>query len=425
MAFKPERYNTIFLSRPKFNHFEHIYYTLESEKSAFHDSNILYNSNMTVRLFKDISKYCYLYFDPCASVVNDPRVSEILTLTHANRHEFLNFCSNANRETVMKLIDVYGLGEWILTTVFITREMILNSNRAPEWCKSYLAGEKWFNFSRNRNVNIDLVKKYPNVKWNWRELTINKSISILDIFSNQYLEWEMHLVVSRSDFRLEHFKSIPTFDWWSVIDRIDNKEILDYIGNKYLESNRINIPLNHSDTRHLFYNVSDDIAFKLAEKWYNNDKRYFSYKETNIENIMKHHVDPGIDWDYDSIMMHITDPLNPVIFEELIEFLTKRPYIFDESDVYEVLSKLSGNNRLSSFDLLYNVQLRNYIDWRNVSRNNFRNAPTPKWSQYKRDIFQFYRQDLREQCIDIFIVIELGMIELDIIKDDIFGEILN
>lgn len=46
-----------------------------------------------------------------------------------------------------------------------------------------------YDFSRNPNVTIDIIRKYPNLKWDWSGLSFNRAFAVNDVLSNPDLPW--------------------------------------------------------------------------------------------------------------------------------------------------------------------------------------------------------------------------------------------
>jgi hypothetical protein len=67
--------------------------------------------------------------------------------------------------------------------------------------------------SMNKNIDMDLIKKYIYIRWNWGCISANSAITMNNIIENQHLPWDCRFLSSNpnltSQFVLEH----PNYNW--------------------------------------------------------------------------------------------------------------------------------------------------------------------------------------------------------------------
>lgn len=75
--------------------------------------------------------------------------------------------------------------------------------------------------SRRPDVNIDVLKKFPNYRWCWKTLSSqNPNIGIEDIMQNLQLPWSFNAVSGRSDLTVSIVQNNPKLSWnWEELSR--------------------------------------------------------------------------------------------------------------------------------------------------------------------------------------------------------------
>lgn len=150
--------------------------------------------------------------------------------------------------------------------------------------------------SRNPNITLEFVLKYPDLDWDWQELS--KNIPISDILSKTELPWSWNdLIVDRKVTDLEFILKLPKSQWnW-------------YILSLYLPASIIFANPEYP-WDYVFLSENNTVDMKMVQSHPEIDWNYNKLSEFIDINDIKAH--PEVKWNYDFMS------INPTLTAEFI-----------------------------------------------------------------------------------------------------------
>ena len=178
-------------------------------------------------------------------------------ISHWNKTCWANISGNLSISTyeLIDLTDQYSTVNWdwdqISMRSDLTIEFILRKQRkAKPWnwkklsqylildtIKNIIQNDTtvqlldWNSLSANFALTVDFIRKHPTQKWNWREISKNKSIGMFDIQNNLTLPWDWNSVSANPNLTMMFINANSHYKWnWAEIS--NNKTIsLEFIRN--------------------------------------------------------------------------------------------------------------------------------------------------------------------------------------------------
>ena len=153
-------------------------------------------------------------------------------------------------------------------------------------------------------ATIELIKKYPNIEWDWSLVILSYNITMKDIGDNMDLPWDWSLITSSPNFNLDFIKDHPEVECdWSIVstrefitmDYIEKNPTIPWVDKYILRNPNLTIKMMEKIMykNKKYSRISDCTDFGLYGltalfmtdiKIYSRNKIYYCWKRKNIRN---------------------------------------------------------------------------------------------------------------------------------------------
>lgn len=143
---------------------------------------------------EDVENNLHLPWD-ARQLLNHPNFTEEFVTTYFPDVVGVNpLLKGINRHTPLEIIEEYLLSQQDVDSIAM------------------------WDVSANKNITIDLVLKYPNLKWKWNVLSANSAITLQDIENNPKLPWDWDNVCSNNNLTAQYVMKHPDVmcNWYSI-----------------------------------------------------------------------------------------------------------------------------------------------------------------------------------------------------------------
>lgn len=155
------------------------------------------------------------------------------------------YCLSLNPNINMDIVRAYPKKEWEIPLIRSREAKISdleqNNFRSwlstcivenPDYCidieyivKTIKKESEWYHISSNPNITFDIVKKYPEKSWNYRELSINPGIT-LDHLESYYGHLDLN-IFENPNISIDLYKRIKNIFWYDSVKIQSNLFLFD------------------------------------------------------------------------------------------------------------------------------------------------------------------------------------------------------